>query len=93
MKKHLHYNFTLTKDEVIEVNLSSQANVLLMDDSNYSEYRKKRDFEYIGGFVKATPFRIRPPNNGHWHVVIEGSNQDKKLRAAVRVLFEPLSDQ
>lgn len=93
MKKYLHYDFTLTTDDIVEVNLSSQTNVLFMDEANITKYRKNRDYSYIGGFVKATPFRIRPPKDGHWHIVIEEPKQKTQIRAAVRVLKEPLNDQ
>lgn len=82
----MHYEFTIGPENIIEVNLDSQANVLLMDDVNYSNYRNNRSFSYIGGLVKATPYQIRPPHPGHWHIVIDLGGRPGKVRAALRIL-------
>lgn len=86
MKKYLHYEFDIDTNDVIEINMSFQANTLIMDDSNFLKYRRKHDFSYLGGYVKATPYRIKLPRKGHWHVVIEKPNQSNQLRAVVRIL-------
>ena len=84
--EHLHYEFRVNSNNVIEVNLDSEANVMLMDDTNYSKYCEDRRFSYIGGFVTGTPYRIRPPRFGRWHVVIDRGRHLGQVRAAVRIL-------
>ena len=37
---HLHYEFDLTADDVVEVTLDKQANVRLLDSANYSLYQQ-----------------------------------------------------
>ncbi|ENG8423084.1 DUF1883 domain-containing protein, partial [Klebsiella pneumoniae] len=36
----LHYNLNLTSGNVVEVTLDKQANVRLMDDINFTKYKK-----------------------------------------------------
>ena len=86
MIEHLHYEFKANSNNIIEVNLDSEANVMLMDDANYSKYCGGRRFSYIGGFVTGTPYRIRPPRLGKWHVVIDRGGLRGQVRAAVRII-------
>jgi hypothetical protein len=83
---HLHYEFRVSLKNIVEVNMDSEANVLLMDDANYSKYCKGHRFSYFGGFVTGTPYQIRPPKSGRWHVVIDRGGHPGQVRAAVRIL-------
>ena len=61
----------LAKGKIVEVTLKGNAaNVLLLDSSNYNNYKKGRRYKYYGGFVKKSPFRIVVPNSGQWYLVI-----------------------
>ncbi|WP_454651549.1 DUF1883 domain-containing protein [Bradyrhizobium liaoningense] len=72
--------------ELIEVTLSSQANVKLMDSSNFSSYRQGGRHHYFGGHVTRSPFRLQVPNAGHWHVAVDLGGYSGSIRAGVRVL-------
>ena len=72
--------------EVVEVTLSAAANVLLMDGGNFSAYRRGGRHSYHGGYVTRSPFRVRVPRGGHWHVAIDTGGYSGSVRAAVRVL-------
>ena len=77
---------TLGPDDIVEVTLDHAANVQLLDESNYQEYRARRSFRYYGGYVRTSPFRIPVPHVGHWHLVIDLGGGPGIVRAAVRVL-------
>ena len=81
-----HHEFDAGPDNVIEVSLDHAANVQLMDAPNYENYRNGREFRYYGGHVKSTPFKIRPPHRGHWHLVIDLGGSAGTVRAAARLL-------
>lgn len=72
--------------EVVEVTLSSQANVKLMDSSNFANYRHGGQHRYFGGHAKQSPFRLQVPGAGHWHVAVDLGGYGGSVRAGVRVL-------
>lgn len=73
-------------NDVVEVVLDHAANVQLLDPSNSEAYKNGKPFHYHGGYVTQSPCRIRPPQEGHWHLVIDLGGGPGKLRASVRVL-------
>ncbi len=82
----LHQEFDAGPKDVIEVTLDGQANVMLLDPANYSSYRRGQGFRYYGGHAKESPFRIAPPHQGHWHVVVDLGGYGGHVRAGIRVL-------
>ncbi|WP_366518499.1 DUF1883 domain-containing protein [Bradyrhizobium sp.] len=72
--------------ELVEVTLSNQANVKLMDGSNFSSYRQGSQHRYFGGHVKHSPFRLQVPGAGHWHVAVDLGGHAGSVRAGVRVI-------
>lgn len=82
----LHKEFDLSADDVVEVTLDNAANVQLLDPSNYQNYRAGRQFHYYGGYVTTRPFRITPPQAGHWHLVVDLGGNAGSVRASVRIL-------
>lgn len=76
----------LNGNEIVEVTLSSAANVRLMDSSNFSSYRSGGRHQYFGGYVTRSPFRLPVPRSGHWHVAIDLGGHAGSVRAGVRLL-------
>jgi hypothetical protein len=72
--------------ELVEVTLSSQANVKLMDSSNFANYRQGGQHRYFGGHAKRSPIRLQVPSAGHWHVAVDLGGYSGSVRAGVRVL-------
>jgi len=72
--------------EVVEITLSSGANVRLMNSTNFSSYKNGRKHRYIGGLAKKSPLRLQIPSSGHWHVAIDMQGLRGSTRASVRVL-------
>jgi len=83
---YLHYDLTLTTGDVVEVTLDKQANVRLMDDTNFSNYKSGQRATSYGGLAKQSPVRIAAPHAGHWHVVIDLGGYAGTVRASVRTL-------
>ncbi|MFH2052336.1 MAG: DUF1883 domain-containing protein [bacterium] len=74
------------RGEIVEVTLTSAANVRLMDSSNFSSYRNGRRHSYFGGLAKRSPIRLQIPHSGHWHVAVDMQGLRGSTRAGVRVL-------
>lgn len=72
--------------EIVEVTLTSGANVRLLDSSNFSSYKSGRQHRFIGGLAKRSPLRLQIPRAGHWHVAIDMQGLRGSTRASVRVL-------
>lgn len=80
-----HYDLgTCRAGELIEVSLTSAANVRLMDASNLSSFRAGRDHRYYGGLAKQTPFRLQVPHAGHWHVTVDVAGLRNGTRSSIR---------
>ena len=77
---------TLNGGEVVEVALSNQANVKLMDSSNFANYRRGGQHRFFGGRAVKSPLRLRVPNAGHWHVAVDLGGYGGSVKAGVRVL-------
>ena len=82
----LHYEFTLASNDEVEVTLDKQANVRLLDATNYSRYRNGTQHNYYGGLAKTSPLSIPAPQAGHWHLVIDLGGFAGTVRASARVL-------
>ena len=52
--------------DIVEISLSgSAANVRLMDNSNFQNFRSGRQHRYQGGLAKQSPIRLQVPSSGH----------------------------
>lgn len=83
--EYLYYEVNVGSNDVIEVELSSQANVRVMDTSNYNSFRAGRPHRYVGGLAKKSPVVLRPPGSGHWYVVVDLGGYSGSVRASVSV--------
>ena len=82
----LHYEVDTDDGDVIEVTLDRQANVRVLDGSNFSSFRSGRRHTYVGGLAKLSPIRLAAPHAGRWHVVVDLGGYAGTVRAGVRVL-------
>lgn len=87
-----HYDLgRLERGQRIEVTLrGSAANVRLMDQSNFSAFKRGRRHRFIGGLVKRSPWTATVPNSGHWHVTVDMNGLRGTVRSSVRKLPGPL---
>jgi hypothetical protein len=84
--EYLHTELFAGPDDTIEVTLDHAANVQLLDPSNFEAYRQRRTYRFRGGYVTQSPYRIRPPHRGKWHVVVDLGGTAGSVRASVRVI-------
>jgi uncharacterized protein DUF1883 len=82
---YLHHEFDLGPDDVIEVVLDHPANVQLLDPTNFDSYQNGKPFRYLGGYVTTSPYRVRPPHVGRWHLVVDLGGGPGSVRASARV--------
>ena len=82
----LHHDFYLDTSDVVEVTLDKQANVRLLDDANYLNYKSGRQHTYYGGLTKVSPHRIPAPCPGHWHLVVDLGGFAGAVTASVKIL-------
>jgi hypothetical protein len=82
----LYYEVDVTTNDTIEVSLSSQANVKVMDSMNFSRYKRGDKYSFHGGLAKASPLCLAAPGAGHWYVVIDLGGYAGKVSASVRVI-------
>ncbi|MBI2435066.1 MAG: DUF1883 domain-containing protein [Candidatus Hydrogenedentes bacterium] len=80
---YLHYDFQLTPKDVVKVTLDKQANVRLLDEPNFSRYKRGERHEYYGGRAAKSPVHLSAPHSGHWHLVIDLGGYSGAVRAAV----------
>lgn len=87
LMEYLHREFDLGSEDVVEVTLSGNAaNVLLLDDSNFDNYRQGRPYSYHGGYAKESPFQIPTPHSGRWHLVVDLGGGAGRVQASARVV-------
>ena len=56
---YLYSNLGVLNDgDIVEVDLDSQANVILLDSGNYNAYKQGWDFNYYGGWAQYSPYGI-----------------------------------
>lgn len=83
----LQYDIRTTPGSAVEVTLiGNAANVFLMDDNNFQNYRAGRPFKYYGGYFTRSPVILVPPSAGRWHVVVDLGGGPGHVNASVRVL-------
>jgi hypothetical protein len=84
----------LSGGELVQVNLSgNEANVQLMDSSNFSSYKSGRRYSFYGGLATRSPVMIPVPRSGHWYVAIDLGGYSGTIRSSVEVLpgaLEPI---
>ncbi|MGH8873326.1 MAG: DUF1883 domain-containing protein [Acidimicrobiia bacterium] len=83
---YLKYDLDLDRSDTLEVTLDKQANVRLLDQTNYQKYKTGASHKYYGGLAKKSPVRLSAPSSGHWMLVIDLGGRPGRVRASVRTL-------
>ena len=84
--KFIHYEFDLGASDAVEVQLDKQANVRMLDGSNFQRYRSGQKHTFYGGRATASPVVLRPPHSGRWHVVVDMGGYAGTVNASARVI-------
>lgn len=86
--KFTHYKLGhVARGTVVEVMLEgSAANVRLMDQSNFNNYKAGRQHRYHGGLANRSPVRLQVPHSGTWHVTVDMQGLRGTVRSGIRVI-------
>ncbi len=82
----LHYEFDLGTDDCVEVTLDKQANVRLVDGSNFASYKAGREHRFYGGLARKTPITLQAPRPGRWHLVIDLGSHSGTVNATAKIV-------
>ncbi len=78
---------TVDAGSTVVVDLAgTEANVMLVDDTNLARYRRGGQFEYFGGHFTRSPARIGIPSTRRWHVIVDLGGYAGRVSASVRVI-------
>ena len=86
--KFIHHKLGhVERNSVVEVKLKgNQANVRLMDNSNFNSYKAGRQHRYQGGLTKKSLVRLKVPHTGTWHVTVDMRGLGGKVRSSAQVI-------
>lgn len=84
--QYIHKEVNLSPGDCVSVTLDKQANVRLMSESNYQNYRSGRRFSFHGGLAKKSPITLYAPSAGRWHVVVDLMGYRGSVNASIRVI-------
>ena len=84
--KFEHAREYLNQGDLVIVNCSHQCNVRLMDDTNFSRYKRAESHRYYGGFYEKLPARIGVPHSGFWNVTLDLGGGSANIKFSIDVL-------
>lgn len=84
---YTHYDLEMQRaGTVVEITLSAIANVRLMSHGNFDLFKNARQHKFLGGVAKQSPIRLKIPDNGHWHVVVDMEGHPGKAQSSIKVV-------
>lgn len=84
--EHMKWDLgNVKRGSVVVVTLRNQANVLLMDASNYRRYARGDSARYLGGLAKNSPVRLAVPSDDRWFVAVDLGGNAGTINASVGV--------
>jgi hypothetical protein len=72
--------------QVVEVTLSSAANVILLDYTNLHKYKNSMEYDYYGGHATLSPYRVTVPRTGTWYVIVDLGGYGGSVQSSVSVV-------
>lgn len=89
----IHYEFDAGPGQNVQITLDKQANVRLLDPTNFNSYRNGQKHTYYGGLATRSPVTISIPHQGHWHVVIDLGGNAGTVRASINLFIHASGPQ
>jgi hypothetical protein len=86
MANFIHAREHLDRGDSVIVDCDTQCNVMLLSDTDFSNYRIGRDFHYHGGHYKRFPVSLSAPGPGYWNVVIDLGGGSANIKYSIRVV-------
>ena len=86
--KYLHQILRLKKGTFLKIHFNQPTKVLLLTDYNYKKYKDHVTYSYQGGQMEESPYIVKVPATGLWHIVIEkgGYFKPKNIVASVDLM-------
>ena len=73
----------LSQGNIVEVKLTgTECDVMLVNYTNLSNYKNRRNVKYYGGHYKQSPVKIPIPHHDHWYVIVTNGN----VKASVSII-------
>lgn len=85
----LHSREYLNQGDEFIADSTHQCNFLVMDDSNFANFKAGRDYRYFGGFFTHFPASIVIPSTGGWNAVIHTGGSPTTIKASFSVIKHP----
>ena len=80
LTQHEHYDigfqYPIGETIIVEVELNYSANIYLCEGDAYDNYLEGENFSYYGGRATQSPYRVKIPGPGHWHLIIDNGDED-----------------
>jgi hypothetical protein len=74
---------------LIQITLNAPANVLLLDEGNFQNYRDVKRFDYVGGSYTPSTFYLVPPKQQRWYLVIDQRGGPLTVNPLIRLFSAP----
>ena len=85
--RYSHYDLGEQRSgTVIEITLSTIANVRLMNGSNFERFTETLKHQFLGGVAKKSPIRLTIPELGHWHLVVDMEGHKSLAESSVKMV-------
>lgn len=84
----LHERKYLHRGDAVIVASSHQCNILLTDDSNFSNYKTGRAFTHEGGggFFEKLPARLIVPRDGNWNITLDLAGGTATIKHSITIV-------
>jgi hypothetical protein len=84
--QHLKYDLgQLPQGATVTVTLDHRANVRLLDQHNYDQFRRNLAHRFVGGEAIKSPCCLQTPTAGHWVLVVDLGGRSGGINASVTV--------
>ena len=93
MKYWFHDVGIVEQGKIIEVTLDQAANIRIMDEDNYNNFKNRQSYSAIIYFITTSPFKIKLPRSAHWYVVVDPEDQPGSVVSSVKVYRKSTSEK
>ncbi|MGE9552951.1 DUF1883 domain-containing protein [Erwinia amylovora] len=82
----VHKRLKLCKGDTVVVDFKRKCFVMILTDSEYTNYLEGLGYEYCGGVFKKMPANITAPHGGLWHVILNIGRNNPRIRSSISVI-------
>ena len=85
MKYWFHDIGNVEQGKILEIALDRTANVRIMDELNYENFKNRQSYSAIIYYVTSPQLRVKLPRTAHWYVVIDLEGQSGSVASTVKL--------